>query len=97
MMDKGPIRGISNIKMVFPDTVIRAYSETYPSIEDESTRATFNVATLVNCKTLPTNITGLNGITPPDTDFMSNPGIGCYAYNMRGVDGVSGSTIELFG
>ena len=94
MVDNGSVKGISNVKMVFPDTVIRTYSEPYPSIDDDATRATFNVATLVNCKTLPTNITGLNGLTPPDTDFLSNPGIGCYAYNMRGENG---STIEFFG
>ena len=94
MVDNGSVKGISNVKMVFPDTVVRAYSEPYPEIEDGATRATFNVATLVNCKTLPTNITGLNGLTPPDTDFLSNPGIGCYAYNMRGENG---STLELFG
>lgn len=94
MMDNGSVSGISSIKMVFPDTVVRAYSEPYPEIEDDATRATFNVATLVNCKTLPTNVTGLNGITPPDTDFMSNPFLGCYGYNSRGENG---STIELFG
>lgn len=94
MMENGSVAGISQLKMVFPDTVVRAYSEPYPEIEDGATRATFNVATLVNCKTLPTNVTGLNGITPPNTDFMSNPFLGCYAYNSRGENG---STIELFG
>ena len=94
MVDNGSVSGISQIRMVFTDTVIDTYSTSYPSIEDDAMRATFNVATLVNCKTLPTNITGLNGITPPDTDFMSNPGLGCYAYNSRGENG---STIELFG
>lgn len=94
MMNSDPISGISKIKMVFTDTVINTYSAPYPAIEDEGTLSTFNVATLVNCKTLPTNITGLNGITPREMDFMSNPFLGCYAYNSRGENG---STVEFFG
>lgn len=93
MYESNPINAISNNRMVFTESVINTYSS-FPTIEDEGTRATFNIATFVNCKTLPTNVTGLNGITPPDTDFKQNPGLGCYAYNSRGD---TGSTIELFG
>lgn len=92
-MDNNAISGISQIKMVFTDSVINTYSSPYPVIDDEGTRSTFNVATLVNCKTLPTNITGLNGITPREMDFRTNPFLGCYSYNSRGEDG---STAEFF-
>lgn len=94
MMDNGSVKGISNVKMVFPDTVVKTYSEPYPKIEDGATLATWGVAALVQAKFSSPNDTGLNGVTTPDTDYLSNPYIGCYAYNMRGEDG---SSVEFFG
>ena len=96
MMNNSPmsgVSGISKLKMVFSDTVIHAYSAPYEVNADNQTQSTMRIATYVNCKTLPSNITGLNGLTPPDADYTTNPFLGTMAHNARG----EGSTIELFG
>jgi len=91
-MANGSVQGISNIKMVFSETVERTYSQHLQGIDDPATLQAITVANYVNSKTAPPNITGLNGLVPPDADFMQNPYLGCYEYNNRG-----NSTFEAFG
>ncbi|MEE3349208.1 MAG: hypothetical protein VZR09_04135 [Candidatus Gastranaerophilaceae bacterium] len=97
MANDSPISGVSGIsqmRMVFPNDVVNTYSSRILDIDaDIQTQSTMRIATYVNCKTLPTNITGLNGLTPPDSDYTTNPMLGTMAHNARG----DGSTIELFG
>ncbi len=88
------VSGVSNMRMVFPTDVVNMYSSRSLDIDaDVQTQSTMRIATYVNCKTLPTRVTGLNGLTPPDADYTSNPMMGTMAHNARG----EGSTIELFG
>jgi hypothetical protein len=79
--------------MVFPNTVVSAYSNNGCEINTDAQTLRFqSTALMVECKTKPASATGLNGITGPDVDYASNPFIGTYAYNNRG----EGSNIELF-
>ena len=89
-----PITGISdNRRMVFPNTVIDAYSSNGFEVDTDVQTLRFqSTATAVECKTQPSYSTGLNGITSPEVDYTTNPYIGTYAYNNRG----EGSSIELF-
>ena len=87
------VSGISNRRMVFPDTVVNTYSDGFEVSADAQTQSTMQIATLVNCKTLSPDITGMSGISGPDADYLSNPFLGCFDYNHRGE---AGSTFEFF-
>ena len=98
MFESNPISGVSGVskmRMVFTDTVINTYSAPCEVNADNQTQSTMRIATYVNCKTLLSRETKLNGFTKPDFDYCQpgNGMVGCYAYNSRGE---MGSTTELF-